>query len=204
MDETLPSLPRNASFSNNRLPSPGNSVRARAASGCRRLCYGIVVVCLLVNTLVLVKMSLFGELADVGGGRDRREDGGEMRKLAVVVPAHGGDLSKALASLSRWPKVCSEVTLRHVELVLYYAGGPEDERWSDDVIPALEQTGGRCFARTSALFGNLTDEVRLKARSSAVTGSLSAHILLRGTVCQLCRILAVCANFRICFRCVSE
>lgn len=185
MDEALPSLlPGNISF-NKKLSSPGNNgVRGKAVSACRRLCYGIVVVCLLINTLVLVKMSLFGELADIRVGRDQNKDAGNVRKLAVVVPAHGGDLSKALASLSRWPKVCSDVTLRHVELILYYAGGPDDERWSDEVVPALEQTGGRCFARTSALFGNLTDEVWApEAKLWRVL--LPGHILLRGMVCPL-------------------
>lgn len=80
--------------------------------------------------------------------------------LAVVVPAHSGDLQRAVASLARWPTACSPVTLKHVELVLYYAEGPDDNTWSDDIIAELAQTGGRCFARTSAIFGNLTEEVR--------------------------------------------
>lgn len=82
-----------------------------------------------------------------------------QHRLAVVVPTHSGDLDRALASLSRWPTVCSPVTLESVELVLYYAKGPADEHWSDNVLPELAQTAGTCFARTSAVFGNLSEEV---------------------------------------------
>lgn len=122
--------------------------------------FAAVVICLSVNVFVIVKLSFFPNLASFG---DRVQ--GSAPKLAVIVPAHGGDLSRALASLSRWPTKCSDITVHHVELVLYYAGGADDERWSDGVLAALEQTGGKCFAHTSVLFGNLTDEVSQREQS---------------------------------------
>lgn len=112
--------------------------------------------CLLINALVMVRLSLFSS----SSRGQVQEDAIDKRRLAVVVPAHAGDLAKALASLARWPKVCSDTTLQHVELVLYYAGSSDDDGWSESVLPELEQTGGRCFAGTMAIFGNLTDEVR--------------------------------------------
>lgn len=79
-------------------------------------------------------------------------------KLAVVVPAHRGDLDRALASLSRWPTACSPVTLSSVDLILYYAAAPDDK--SVRILPSLSWTGGRCFAHTQVVYANLTDEVR--------------------------------------------
>lgn len=79
------------------------------------------------------------------------------RKLAVVVPAHHGDLGKALASLSRWPTACSPSTLANLDLVLYYAQQPDEK--SSRILPYLSRTGGRCFASTRVVYGNLTDEV---------------------------------------------
>jgi len=84
------------------------------------------------------------------------------RRLAVIVPAHGGDLRKALKSLSAWPRACSQTTLRHVDLILYYAGSDDDDDWDYSILPELKRTGGRCFSRTSAIFGNLTAEVRAR------------------------------------------
>lgn len=81
------------------------------------------------------------------------------RKLAVVVPAHHGDLDKALASLALWPRTCSPVTLANMDLVIYYAEVPDEK--SDKILPTLTRTGGQCFARTSVVFGNLTEEVRV-------------------------------------------
>lgn len=121
----------------------------------------MVVLCLLINALVMVRLSLFPSTSSAAQVQ-QEEAVVDKRRLAVVVPAHAGDLRRALASLARWPKVCSETTLRHVELVLYYAGRSDDEGWSDNVLPELEQTGGRCFSRTTAIFGNLTEEVRRK------------------------------------------
>lgn len=79
------------------------------------------------------------------------------RRLAVVVPAHAGDLDKALGSLRTWPTLCHSSTLQSVDLVLYYAGGEEDDVPS--VLPALASTGGRCFARTKLVLANLNEEV---------------------------------------------
>lgn len=130
-------------------------------SGVRCIAKALVLVCLLINALVMIRLSLSHPLSAGHSLLQRRQKVEvDPRRLAVVVPAHGGDLRRALASLAKWPKACSPVTLRHVELVLYYAGAEDDPGWSDDVLPELEQTGGSCFARTSVVFGNLTDEVR--------------------------------------------
>lgn len=140
-------------------PPPRNGCRYRL----RWAGKGLVFVCLLVNALIMIRLSLFRPMPSSQGLLHKKQEVGvDERRLAVVVPAHGGDLRRALASLARWPKACSPVTLRHVELVLYYAGAEDDSGWSDDVLPELEQTGGRCFARTSVVFGNLTDEVRMQ------------------------------------------
>lgn len=79
------------------------------------------------------------------------------KKLAVIVPAHRGDLSKALSSLAKWPSTCHPSTLRNADLVLYYAGGEEDEVSAE--LPSLTETGGRCFAHTRLVLANLEDEV---------------------------------------------
>lgn len=81
-----------------------------------------------------------------------------QQRLAVVVPAHRGDLDRALASLSRWPNACSEVTLSSVDLILYYAGDVDDK--SSQILPSLSYTGGRCFSNTQVVYANLTAEVR--------------------------------------------
>ena len=79
------------------------------------------------------------------------------RRLAVVVPAHAGDLGKALTSLASWPASCHESTLAHTDLILYYAGGAEDD--VEAVLPSLALTGGKCFANTRLVLANLTEEV---------------------------------------------
>ncbi|CAM9127727.1 unnamed protein product, partial [Ectocarpus sp. 8 AP-2014] len=78
------------------------------------------------------------------------------RRLAVVVPAHAGDLGKALSSLATWPTTCHSSTLVNADLILYYAGGEEDDVAA--VLPALAQTGGRCFANTRLVLANLSQE----------------------------------------------
>lgn len=92
---------------------------------------------------------------------EEREDVGrrkKQKKLAVVVPAHAGDLDKALTSLKNWPSKCHPNTLTNADLVLYYAGGAEDNVAA--VLPSLAETGGRCFANTRLVLANLSEEVR--------------------------------------------
>lgn len=80
------------------------------------------------------------------------------KRLAVIVPAHAGDLPRAIKSLEHWPKLCSSVTLEHADLVLYYAEGPDES--TADVVPSLHESGGRCFANTRVVYANLDEEVR--------------------------------------------
>lgn len=91
-----------------------------------------------------------------GAAREEEEQSGE--RLAVIVPAHRGDLAKALSSLAKWPSTCHPSTLRNADLVLYYAGGEEDD--VSAVLPSLAETGGRCFAETRLVLANLKEEVR--------------------------------------------
>lgn len=79
------------------------------------------------------------------------------QRLAVVVPCHDGDLERALASVARWPKACSPVTLSNVDLILYKAEG--DEESAETILPALQETAGQCFANTKIVYGHLADEV---------------------------------------------
>lgn len=118
--------------------------------------------CLLINALGMIRLSSRPWTKGEGLRQDKQAVESNDQRLAVVVPAHGGDLRHVLTSVSRWPTLCSQVTLRHVELVLYYSGAADDPDWSGagDVLSELEQTGGRCFARTNVLFGNLTEKVR--------------------------------------------
>eukprot|EP00903_Cladosiphon_okamuranus_P019226 g17680.t1 len=79
------------------------------------------------------------------------------QRLAVVVPAHAGDLPRAVAALDRWPKTCSPVTLANVDLVLYYAEGEGDT----EPLAALDvvaSSAGSCFGNTKLVYANLTPE----------------------------------------------
>lgn len=80
------------------------------------------------------------------------------QRLAVVVPAHGGDLSRAVSALDRWPEVCSPVTKTNVDLVLYYAEGDDDTE-PLGALDAIASTAGRCFGNTKLVYANLTPEV---------------------------------------------
>lgn len=100
-------------------------------------------------------------------------------KLAVVVPAHRGDLDRALASLSRWPTACSP-TLSNVDLILYYAAAPDDK--SVRILPSLSSTGGRCFAHTQVVYAYLTDEVRGYCSKRFCSTVHSAIRLVRDTL----------------------
>lgn len=83
---------------------------------------------------------------------------GSASRLAVVVPAHGGDLERTAESLARWPTECSSVTLEHADLVLYYAGNQDN--MSTAIMPTLAETAGLCFANTRIIYANLKEEVR--------------------------------------------
>lgn len=93
---------------------------------------------------------------------------GRGRRLAVVVPSHAGDLGKALSSLATWPTRCHESTLVNTDLVLYYAGGEEDDVAA--VLPSLARTGGKCFANTRLVLANLTEEVSRNRKSAGGKG----------------------------------
>lgn len=88
--------------------------------------------------------------------------------LAVVVPTHAGDLKDAVLALSRWPNVCSAITLHRMQLVIYYAANTGDGVWSEEIIPTVAQTAGRCFQRTRVIFADLDKEVMGSNASFAV------------------------------------
>lgn len=79
--------------------------------------------------------------------------------LAVVVPAHAGDLWRAVSALAKWPKNCSPVIQENVDLVLYYAEGEEDAGPAA-ALEAVASSAGRCFASTKLVYANLREEVR--------------------------------------------
>lgn len=83
----------------------------------------------------------------------------EPQRLAVIVPAHAGDLRRAVSALDRWPKTCSPVTQESVDLVLYYAEG-EDDAEPLAARDAITSTAGRCFAHTKLVYAKLSSEVR--------------------------------------------
>lgn len=117
-------------------------------------------------TMVLFTKHSFPSLRQGGSRMDHLSSAGvttfrssaPSRRLAVVVPAHAGDLYRALASLSKWPSACSPVTQANVDLVLYKAE-TEDEL-SYGALRLLQVTAGRCFAKTKIVYGALTKEVR--------------------------------------------
>lgn len=80
------------------------------------------------------------------------------QRLAVVVPAHAGDLSRAVSALDRWPRECSPVTKDNVDLVLYYAEG-EDDSGPTAALDEITTSAGRCFSNTRLVYANLNEEV---------------------------------------------
>lgn len=89
-------------------------------------------------------------------------------RLAVVVPAYRGDISRAVSSLERWPSACSPVTQRNVDLVLYYAEGEEDS----DVVTAAADTiatsAGSCFSTTRTIYAHLSEEVKHRCTQRSI------------------------------------
>ncbi len=100
-------------------------------------------------------------LAGTAGASDS-----SAQRLAVVVPAHAGDLSRAVSSLDRWPQECSPVTQDNVDLVLYYAEGEEDSGPST-ALDAITASAGRCFSNTRLIYANLNEEVSPRVRTAA-------------------------------------
>lgn len=86
------------------------------------------------------------------------------QRLAVVVPAHEGDLPRAVSALDRWPSTCSSVTQENVDLVLYYAEGKEDPEPAI-AVDAISSGAGRCFSNTKLVYANMDPEVRREASS---------------------------------------
>lgn len=84
------------------------------------------------------------------------------QRLAVVVPAHRGDLELAVKSISRWPQptTCSPITQQNMDLVLYYAEGEEDDASVRAAADAIEESAGRCFSKMRTVFAKLEKQVR--------------------------------------------
>ena len=87
-------------------------------------------------------------------------------RLAVVVPTWRRDVDRALEAVARWPTACSAVTLSKVELVLYKAEGEEES--SPALLPTLERTAGRCFAKTKVVYAHLREQVRADDRGDTL------------------------------------
>lgn len=135
--------------------------------------------------------------------------GDDTKRLAVVVPTFDVDLPKALHSLVYWPTTCYQTTLQNMDFVLYYAGGAED-MVSERFLSRFAETGGRCFARTRIVLGNLTDEVspltkheyiwpqywtpvlaRCTCRSKALGRTRFRLLFLLSSVPVICKILGM-------------
>ncbi|CAM9930909.1 unnamed protein product [Ectocarpus sp. 6 AP-2014] len=87
---------------------------------------------------------------------ERQTVANSSRRLAIVVPIQVADLRKAQASLAAWPTRCHSSTLVNTDLVAYYAGG--DDEHVAAMLATIEQTGGRCFARTRLVLAHASDK----------------------------------------------
>ena len=110
-------------------------------------------------------MNLLSSLALLAGTAAAAADESASQRLAVIVPAHAGDLSRAVSALDRWPQACSPVTQQNVDLVLYYAEG-EDDSGPSEALEGIAAGAGRCFESTKLVYANLNEEVSL--RKSAI------------------------------------
>lgn len=97
-----------------------------------------------------------------GHGTSSAEDGvgAPMKRLAVVVPMHSGDLSETLKALDHWPTECTADTVAHVDLLIYKAE-PKDEDSEKVTLPLVRDKAGKCFASTRMVYAELTKEVRV-------------------------------------------
>lgn len=93
----------------------------------------------------------------------------DSRKLAVVVPTHDGDVSRAFVSMGKWPHECSAVTLSHVDLILYHATVADKEK----LRAGLPNHVTACFRNTKVVIADLSPEVRHGQSLGAVDGRVS-------------------------------
>lgn len=85
----------------------------------------------------------------------------KQERLAVVVPAYLAEFESALASLGRWPGICSSNVRQNIGVVLYYAAGSDDASTVDDSTEVVVDTGAvRCLLKTVPFHAHADDEVR--------------------------------------------
>lgn len=138
-----------------------------AASGRSLLVYAGIFVLVVSTTLNLVLLyavdpaEVYAHVQSYGpkGAPANRARVSPAERLAVVVPVHQGDLHKALLSLEKWPVALSDETQNNVDLILYKA--EHEDSTGQAMLPYLEQTVGKKFARVKVVFAGLTEEVRL-------------------------------------------
>lgn len=123
-------------------------------------------------------------------GRDKEHSDSSLtvgtteRTLAVVVPMHAGDVTRAMESMKKWPTVCSSDTLRAVDLILYHAEYVDENH----LLAGLPVQASRCFRRTKVVNAYLTEEVG--EATSRHSWDRPAH----GTVVMLARREQQCLN----------
>lgn len=124
------------------------------------LCSNLLGVAILFQKLRARPGTREANFPNCGMGNDNPDNFPERvaadKKLAVVVPIHAGDSTRAINSLSVWPTACAHSTLRNVDLVIYYAGDLDDEE-SD--IFRIPDEASRCFRATKMVSARLTEEV---------------------------------------------
>ncbi|CAM9264062.1 unnamed protein product [Choristocarpus tenellus] len=76
--------------------------------------------------------------------------------MAVVVPAHEGDLDLALGSILQWPSKCSNLRRRNMDLIVYYAG--REDSTSSRALDELKRSSVSCFKSTKIIYARLTEE----------------------------------------------
>lgn len=93
--------------------------------------------------------------------------------LAVVVPIHSGDITRAFVALGRWPTTCYHNTLANVDLIVYHADYPREA----ELLPLVPERASRCFRSTRIINANLSPEVGQSIMMIASHYSLSTLLL---------------------------
>ncbi|CAM9592837.1 unnamed protein product, partial [Choristocarpus tenellus] len=81
---------------------------------------------------------------------------GKEGQMAVVVPAHEGDIDLVLRSIRQWPSRCSNLRLMNMDLVLYYAG--TEDTASRRVLDELKHSSLPCFKWTKLIYARLEED----------------------------------------------